>query len=313
MPVCLLAGLSVLTGQPANQLTGKQQMKQFNKIAIIGVGLIGGSIGLAIKKRHLAIEVVGVFRRKSTLRKALKCKAVDRAVTSIADGVKGADLIIVASPVHSIPKIIKEAARYAKRGATITDAGSTKSWIVGQVDKSLAKSRKVHFVGAHPMAGSEHAGVEFAKADLFEGSPCIVTKTAATDGKSLRDIVNFWSQLGAKVKVMSPSSHDKSVSLISHLPHIAAFALAGSVPKGELQYAAEGFKDTTRVASSDPSLWADIFLTNKKEILRAGKFFQSYYKDILKAISKSDYSKTVNLLKKAKSKRDAFVCGKKRR
>lgn len=281
-------------------------MARFKKVAIVGVGLIGGSIGLAIRKRSLADEVVGVFRHESTLKRALKCNAVDEATMFIDRGVNGADLIVVTSPVHSIPKIIKMAAKYAKKGAIITDAGSTKAWIVSSVEKSLAKSRKIHFVGSHPMAGSEHAGVEFARADLFEKAPCIVTNSAATDSVSLNRVIKFWGSLGAIVKVMSPASHDKSVSLISHLPHIVAFGLAGSVPLRELQYAAEGFKDTTRVASSDPELWADIFLTNKKEILKAGRLFESYYKDILKAISKGDHKKTVNFLKRAKSKRDAL-------
>ncbi|MCX5665968.1 MAG: prephenate dehydrogenase [Candidatus Omnitrophica bacterium] len=284
-------------------------MARFKKITIIGVGLIGGSIGLAVRKRRLAREVVGVFRRESTLKKALKCNAVDKATIFIEGGVKGADLIIVASPVHSIPKIVKTAAKYAKEGAIITDAGSTKAWIVGSVEKSLRKGR-IHFVGSHPMAGSEHAGVEYARADLFEKAPCIVTKTAATDRTSLNRVIKFWSSLGAIVKVMSPAAHDRSVSLISHLPHIVAFGLAGSVPLKELQYAAEGFKDTTRVASSDPELWADIFLTNRREILKAGRFFEEYYKGILKAISKGDHSKTVNFLKRAKSKRDALTYGK---
>ena len=281
-------------------------MARFKKIAIIGVGLIGGSIGLAIKKRKIAGEVTGIFRRETTLKKALKCKAVDTATMSIADGVNGADLVIVASPVHSIPGIIKEAARYAKKGAIITDAGSTKAWIVSMAEKAMVKSRRIHFVGSHPMAGSEHAGVEYASADLFEKSPCIVTNSAMTDRISLNKMIKFWSSLGAMVKVMSPDSHDKSVSLISHMPHIIAFALAGSVPLRELKYAAEGFKDTTRVASSDPELWADIFLTNRREILKAGDLFEGYYKGILKAISKGDHKKTVNFLKRAKLKRDAL-------
>lgn len=281
-------------------------MAQFKKITIIGVGLIGGSIGLAIRKRRLANEVTGVFRRKSTLKKALKCRAIDKATMSIESGVKTADLIVVASPVHSIPKIIDIAAKHAKKGAIITDAGSTKAWIVSSAEMSTAISSKIHFVGSHPMAGSEHAGVEFARADLFEKAPCIVTKTASTDKMSLERVIKFWNSLGAIVKVMSPASHDKSVSLISHLPHIVAFGLAGSVPLRELQYAAEGFRDTTRVALSDPELWADIFLTNRKEILKAGRLFDNYYKDILKAISKGDHKKTVSFLKRAKSRRDAL-------
>ena len=288
------------------------QGARFNKVVIIGVGLIGGSIGLAIKKRHLAKEVIGVFRREKTLKKALKRKAVDKATFAIDGAVSKADLIIVASPVHSIPPIIREVARYAKKGAIITDVGSTKSWIVKEAEDILSGNNKICFIGSHPMAGSEHAGVEFSKADLLDGAPCIVTKTKKTNGPAMKKVIDFWSALGAKVKVMSPSGHDRSVSLISHLPHIVAFGLAGAVPVKELAYAAEGFKDTTRVASSDPELWADIFLTNKKEILKAGRVFEKYYKKILKAISNNNYSKTVSALKKAKSKRDKLPYGKER-
>ncbi|MDP3790659.1 MAG: prephenate dehydrogenase/arogenate dehydrogenase family protein [Candidatus Omnitrophota bacterium] len=283
---------------------------KFNKIAIIGVGLIGGSIGLAIKKRRIAKETIGVFRHASTLKKALKARSVDKATMSIREGVKDADLIIAASPVHSIPVLVKEAARYARPGAIITDVGSTKSWIVGSVEKILENHSAIYFVGSHPMAGSEHAGVEYARADLLTGAPCIVTKDLKTDGAALKKVINFWKSLGAKVKVMSPAAHDRSVSLISHLPHIVAFGLAGAVPGKELQYAAEGFKDTTRVASSDPELWADIFLTNNIEVVKAGRLFEKYYKDILNAVSSGDYSKTVSILKRAKDKRDKFIYGR---
>lgn len=274
--------------------------------------MIGGSIGLAIKRRRVAKEVVGVFRHASTLKRALKKKAIDKGVMSIAEGVSGADLIIVASPVCYIPLLIKEAVRYAEPGAIITDAGSTKGWIVDEVEKIMKRQRKIFFVGAHPMAGSERAGVEFAKHDLLEGAPCIVTKTGRTNKKALNKTISFWRSLGAKVSVMSPEAHDKSVSLVSHLPHIVAFSLAGAVPLKELSCAAEGFKDTTRVASSDPRLWTDIFLTNKKEILRAGKLFEKYYKYIMNSVSRGDYSGTVSALAKAKTKRDRFVYDKER-
>ncbi len=284
-------------------------MKKFKNITIIGVGLIGGSIGLAIKKRHPAKQVTGVFRRASTLRRALKCKAIDKGVMSVKDGVKGADLIILAAPVGIIPKLAPEVIKYAKKGAVITDVGSTKKWIVGQLEKLLRKDKPVFFVGSHPMAGSEHTGVEFARADLLKGSPCIVTRTSRTDKKSLNAVINFWESLGAKVEVMNPAGHDRSVSLISHLPHLVAFGLAGAVPEKDLIYAAEGFKDTTRVASSDPVLWADIFLTNKKEVIIAARVFEKYYKKIIKALSGSRYSEIVGLLKKAGSKRNKLIYG----
>ncbi|MFA5500488.1 MAG: prephenate dehydrogenase [Candidatus Omnitrophota bacterium] len=285
---------------------------KFNKVAIIGVGLIGGSVGLAIRKKRLAREVIGVFRRASTLKKALKAKAVTRATMSIGEGVKAADLIIVAAPVYSIPALVKEAAKHAKKGAIITDVGSTKTWILNNVEKILKNSRSIYFVGSHPMAGSEHASVEFARADLLSGAPCIVTKDAKTDKAALKKVISFWASVGAKVKVLSPEAHDRSVSLISHLPHIVAFALAGAVPEKELQYAAEGFKDTTRVASSDPALWADIFLTNSKEIAKAARLFKKYCKDILGAVESGDYPKMVSVLKRAKAKRDKLIYGKER-
>lgn len=285
-------------------------MKQFNKVAIIGVGLIGGSIGLAIKKRKLAGEVVGVFRRYSTLKKALKCNAIDRGVMSVGEGVLDADLIIIATPVRSIVNMAKEAVKYAKRGAIITDVGSTKALIVARVENMLPKRRLVFFVGSHPMAGSEKNSVRFAKHDLLQNAPCIVTKTGKTDRRTLKKIVHFWDSLGTKTNVMSPSEHDRGVSLISHLPHIVAFALAGAIPLKDLPLAAEGFKDTTRVASSDPELWADIFITNKKEVVKACGAFEKYYRNISMAVAKGNYDKLVKLLKLAKSKRDKFAYAK---
>ena len=281
-----------------------QNMK-FKKITIIGVGLIGGSIGLAIKKRRLAKEVIGVFRRDSTLKRALRRKAIDTGTLSVEEGVKGAGLIILAAPVSLIPVISREVIKHAEKGAVITDVGSTKKWIVDKVERLPRKSSGVFFVGSHPMAGSEHAGVEFAREDLLENSPCIVTKTPKTNRTALEKVVNFWKALGARVEIMSPAAHDRSVSLISHLPHIVAFSLAGAVPVRELARAAEGFKDTTRVASSDPSLWTDIFLSNKKEILRSRRVFEKYYKKIMKAITDGNRRETVRLLKKAKAVREA--------
>ena len=285
-------------------------MKRFDKVAIIGVGLMGGSIGLAIKKKGLAKEVAGVFRHKATLDKALKRKAVDKGYMNIKDGVKGADLVILATPVSSIVRVAREVIKYAAKGAVITDVGSTKEWIVAQLEKA-SKGSSVNFVGSHPMAGSEHNGVEFSRDSLLEEAPCIVTRASRTDNSALSKVVNFWKRLGGRVKVMTPSQHDRSVALISHLPHIIAFGLAGAVPEKDMAYAAESFRDTTRIASSDPNLWADIFITNRKEAIKACRMFESSYKNILKALSVNDHSGVVNALKKAKAKHDRFVHGRK--
>lgn len=285
-------------------------MKKFDKIAIIGVGLIGGSVGLAAKAKGASGEVIGVFRHKSTLKKALKYKAVDRGTLDVRAGVGDADLIVLAAPVHEIPLLAREVMRHAKPGAIITDVGSTKVWIVKAIEDILRSRPSIFFVGAHPMAGSEQQGVEHARYDLLEDAPCIITKTGRTDARALKSVMLFWKSLGSKVKIMKPLEHDRAVSLISHLPHIVAFSLAGSVPEEMLKYAAEGFRDTTRVASSDPKLWADIFLTNKNEIARAGRLFQEYYNKVIEAISKDSYPATVRALAAAKGKRDKFVYGK---
>ncbi|MCX5680354.1 MAG: prephenate dehydrogenase/arogenate dehydrogenase family protein [Candidatus Omnitrophica bacterium] len=283
---------------------------KFNRITIIGVGLIGGSIGLAVKKRRIAKEVVGVFRRNSTMKKALTKRAVDRATMNIREGVKGADIIIIASPVYSIPSLVHEAMRYAKEGAIITDVGSTKSWIMEEAARLKKPKNSISFVGSHPMAGSEHAGVEFAKYDLLEGSPCIVIKSKDTGGKALSKISGFWKSLGARVSVMTSREHDRAIALVSHLPHVVAFSLVSSVPLNILKYAAEGFKDTTRVASSDPKLWADIFLSNRKEVLKSARAFEASYKALVKALSAGSYRGVAKILGRAKRKRDKFIYGK---
>lgn len=283
----------------------------FKKVTIIGVGLIGGSIALAVRKRKLAREVAGVFRRRETAKRALHCKAVDTATLDIKEGVKGAQFIIIAAPVHSVPILALQAARFADKGAVITDAGSTKSWIVSKIEKAIGKSKNVSFVGSHPMAGSEHTGVEFARSDLLEGSPCIVTRTPRTNKDALTKIVKFWKALGARVEVMDPKAHDRTVSLISHLPHIVAFSLAGCVPEKAIRYAAEGFKDTTRVASSDADLWADIFLSNKEEVLRSVRVFDDFQRRLVSTLSSGDRSRLVKCLGAVKAKRDRSVHGPK--
>lgn len=283
---------------------------KFNRITIIGVGLIGGSIGLAIRKRHLAKEVVGVFRHKATMKKALAKRAVDRATMDIAEGVRGADLIIVASPVYFIPELVCMAMGYAKEGAVITDVGSTKGWVTDEVAVFAKDRPDISFVGSHPMAGSEHAGVEFSRSDLMDGSPCIVTKPLNKNVRAFKMVTGFWKSLGAKVSVMTPVEHDKAIALVSHLPHVMAFSLAGAVPEKFLKYAAEGFKDTTRVASSDPNLWTDIFMSNRREVLSSIKSFEKSYKELAGTLSKGDYRGVVRVLSKAKAKRDKLIYGK---
>jgi prephenate dehydrogenase len=285
-------------------------MKRFNKVAIIGVGLIGGSIGLALKDRRFAKEIAGVFRRRSTLNKARARGAVDSATMDLAKGVKDADLVIVATPVWSIPVVINAIAPHVTKKMIVTDVGSTKKWIIDRVERTMKRHPALRFVGSHPMAGSEQAGVEFARADLLENAPCIVTKTRMTDKGALKSVVDFWKMLGCKVTTMDPARHDRSVSLISHLPHPVAFSLVGAVPVKEMRYAAEGFRDTTRVASSDPRLWTDIFLANQRETIRSYRLFRIYIDKMIKGLSKGDRHRIEAMLRSSKSKRDSLFYGK---
>lgn len=239
----------------------------FKRIAIIGVGLIGGSLGLAIKRRNLTRVVVGIGRRSSSVRKALRRGAIDIGTKDLAKGVAGADLVIIATPVCSIQKIARAIAGSLKEDAVLTDAGSTKGEVVRSVERSI--SPKTFFVGSHPLAGSEKRGVLFADEDLFRGSVVIMTKTKKTKGSAIKTLDRFWRSLGvARVVIKSPEEHDRIVAEISHLPHLVATALINSADKKSLEFAAAGFKDTTRIAASDPEVWRDICITNKKEILR---------------------------------------------
>lgn len=276
----------------------------FKRIAIIGVGLIGGSIGLAIKKRRPAAEVIGIGRREISVRKALAKKSIDKGTLDIGDGVKGADLIIIATPVDKVISKIREAALYADKGAVIIDVNSTKDRIVAYADRIMPAG--IYFVGAHPMAGSEHSGVSYASKDLFVDTVCIITPTVKTDRKSLEKVKRLWKLLGADLIMMSPKEHDRIVANISHLPHILSYCLCNSVGTSDLKAAGPGFKDSTRIAKSDPDMWAEIFIQNRTQALTSIGNFQKRLKTMKKAIGNKDF-KALNLqINKAKAKRDSI-------
>ena len=241
-------------------------MKLFKKIAIVGVGLIGGSLGLAIKKKKLADQVVGFFRHKNKISQAIKLKAVDAGTNDFALAVQDSDFIILCSPVSDIVRRLKELKK-AKITALITDIGSTKS----EITKA---GRDLNFIGSHPLAGSEKNGIAFARADLFKISLCVLTPGNNLSASSLEKVNRFWRLLEAKTVVLSPDEHDRILSFASHLPHVAAFALMNTVPKEMLPFAAGGLRDTTRIASSDPKIWSDILLSNNKHLLKTIEAFQ---------------------------------------
>ena len=275
----------------------------FKRITIVGLGLIGGSLGFAIKRKRIAKEVVGVSRRRSTLRRALALGTVDSVTLDPEKGVRNSDLVILAAPVLTIINIARRISRHLKKGAVVIDAGSTKNDIVRKIEAILP--RRVDFVGSHPVAGSEKQGVVNADKDLFKGAYCILTKSPRTNPKALARIKRFWKALGMKVEIMSPEKHDNVVSRLSHLPHAVSAALSKTCQKCDLKLAAGGFKDTTRIASGAPELWKDIFLTNKKNIARDIKLFKKELSKIEAALKKGKHAELLRLLKKAKAIRDS--------
>jgi len=273
-------------------------MKLFNKVAIIGTGLIGGSIALSIKKNKLAGEVIGVSRHKANILLAKKMHAIDRGSQDI-NIVKGADLVIFATPVNTTLSLAPKIAAIVKRSCIVTDVGSTKQEVVAALTKIFPK-----YAGSHPMAGSEKRGVINAQADMLKGSLCLVTPDKNTDKEACRKISKFWVMLGTKVMLLSPEAHDKILSFVSHLPHIAAFSLIGTVPKEYFKFSSGGLKDTTRVAASEAELWADIFLTNRKNILKAMSGLQNNLNKIKSAINNKDRILLTKILQRAKEKRN---------
>jgi prephenate dehydrogenase len=276
----------------------------FSKIAIVGVGLIGGSIGLAVRTRRLCPRVVGIGRRRLSLDKAIQKSAIDKATLDMQEGLADADLIIIATPVDKVKEKIVEAARYAKKGAIIIDVNSTKQDIVKIAQENIEKG--VFFVGTHPIAGSERSGVASSEPELFNDTVCIITPTRYTDKQALAKIELFWKALGAKVIFMSAKAHDGIVAKISHLPHILAYALCNTVSSDELHAAGSGFKDTTRIAKSRSEMWEDIFIQNQPSVLKAIDLFENKLKNLKQDIAKRDRISLGRRLRRAMKKRSSI-------
>lgn len=236
-------------------------------MAIIGVGLIGGSIGLAIRSRGLASRVVGVGRNPRTLEQARANGVVDEVSTDLAAGVAEADVVVVCTPVSQIPHDVRRVAEIAGPRVLITDAGSTKRRIIEAVESHPTGAEV--FVGAHPIAGSERSGAAHARADLLHDRVCVLTPTARTPRDRLDRAREFWSELGCRVVEMNPTQHDEVLAFTSHLPHALAAALALSVPPEWHALAAGAFRDGTRVAAAETGLWTAVFRDNRGPILKA--------------------------------------------
>lgn len=273
-------------------------------LTIVGAGLIGGSIGLAAKARGLARTVRGLGRRRASLDEAMRVGAIDEGFVEPPAALQDADIVVFCTPVDRIAEQIVDYAQHCPNGALLTDAGSTKAAIVEAVAGKLPAG--VHFVGSHPLAGSEKRGAGHADARLFEGRWTVVTRTPATDPAALERTVAFWEALGSRVSIMSPEAHDDALALTSHLPHLVAAALAGGLPADLFKLAATGFRDATRIAAGDPELWTAIFQQNREALLTALHRFNERFTNFWLALKRGDFAAVKTLLTEAKEVRDAL-------
>ncbi len=254
----------------------------FERIALIGIGLIGSSIARRIKRDGLANHVSVSARSQQSLDKALELGFADSVTLDQKESVKNADLIIICSPVGTYSNIIQNIKSNLKLGAIITDVGSVKQAVIRDLEPHIPEG--VHLVPAHPVAGTERSGPEAGFAELFEDRWCIITPTSQTEKKSIKQVTEFWKSLGSNVEIMEPKHHDLVMAMTSHLPHLIAYTIVGTATDLEksltnevIKFSAGGFRDFTRIAASDPTMWRDVFLNNRDAVL---EMLQRFSEDI---------------------------------
>ena len=280
-------------------------MRDLKQTTIIGLGLLGGSISLAVLRSFSGVKVIGYTHRPSTRIKARKLAVASEIVDCLKSSVSKADLVILATPIVIFEKIFSEISDSLPQGCIVTDVGSTKVLPHRWAAKKLPKS--VHYVGSHPIAGSEQRGVEFARDDLFDGAMCILTTTKKTNPRALRTLKNFWLELGCFVNLMTPAQHDRIFSSVSHLPHITAAALINANKIEELKFAGKGFIDTSRIASGPANIWADVLLTNAGNSTKGIDKIIAELLKLKKAIKKENKKEIEKLLAKARAKRATLI------
>lgn len=283
------------------------------QITIIGVGLIGGSFASALKANGCKAEFVGFGRSQKSLQKGVELGVIDRFETSVEAAIKGSDLILLAVPVGTIKEILPQLQSAVDAGAIVTDVGSTKGSVVDAV-RSVFGDIPPHFIPGHPIAGTEKSGVEAAFPELFSNRRIILTPLDNSDSEAVAVVRTLWEQAGAEVSEMSVKRHDDVLAATSHLPHMLAFTLVDTLANLEehddiFKYAAGGFRDFTRIASSDPQMWHDICLNNRDALLTIIERFQNDLADLTQAIEKGDGDKVLNKFENAKAERDAYCDG----
>lgn len=283
---------------------------QWEKVALIGVGLLGGSMGMALKRRGLARRVHGFVRRESAIAECLETGAVDAATQEMDEAVRDADLIVLCTPLGRMKPLTEAMLPSVRPGAIITDVGSVKTSVVDELEP-LARRGGAQFIGSHPMAGSELVGVQHAREDLFEGAACVLTPTATADETAVESLKGFWSGVGGKPYLLSAALHDELVGRTSHLPHIVAAELARYVldpswPAQQSELCATGFRDATRIASGSPEMWCDISLANRVNLIQELKGLTERLHRFQTALEKSDEDAIRCFFEEARRRREAW-------
>ena len=280
-----------------------------NKITIIGVGLIGGSLAKAIKENNLAKVVFGFGRDLNRLEKAQKTNVIDQFSTNLKDAINDSDIVIIATPVGSFKEILNEIKPFLTSKIVISDVGSTKTNIASIVSQTLGDYSN-YFIPAHPIAGKEKSGFEASEANLFNNRKVIITPLETSSPDSISLIQKMWEGTGADVDFMSPESHDELLGMTSHLPHMLAFSLVNYLisknPSASI-YAAGGFKDFSRIASGDAVMWRDICIQNKDQIISHIKGYQKTLNSLVDAIENENSDELDLLFTSAKKTRDSWV------
>ena len=282
-----------------------------DRLCVIGVGLMGGSIALGVRQKHLAREVVGVDSDEANLQKALALGVVDKASTAVAEGAKDADMVVIAAPVGATESILGALKPVWSDHCVYTDTGSTKLSVIDAARRVFGKV-PTRFVPGHPVAGAERSGVGAAKTNLYEGKRVILTPREDTDARAVTQVEQLWGQLGAKVSCMEPGHHDEVLAATSHLPHVLAFVLTEMLGRKDeqqeiFQYAAGGFRDFTRIASSDPHMWRDICLANREEIVSLIGQYREALQQAAELMSAGDAEALLALFSDARAARQRFL------
>jgi len=279
----------------------------FQTAVIVGPGLIGGSMGMAMRQRRLAARVVGVGRRQESLARALQVGALDEATLDLEEAVSEADLVVLATPIAAIEELAARLADCLPEAALLTDVASSKASVIETVLAAFHGRPDLAYLPSHPMAGSEQSGPLAASADLFEGSVCILTPLTTTTPEDKRTLTALWNALGARVVSMSPQAHDRLVARISHLPHLAAAALMMAVQERDMPLCGGGLRDTTRVAAGSPSMWTDICRANTAQIHQALTEYIGVLTEMAEALEAGRMDAVERMLTAAKKRRDSLA------